>query len=328
MLSQQKILIIRFSSFGDIVQASSVCSALKQRFPESSLHWVTRSDMSGFLHSVPAITRIWSLERRLGMKGLFSLAFELRAEKFTHIYDAHRNLRSFVLCLILRIFSQTEFCYRSKERWKRFLLFYLRINQFPKPYKGIISYLAPLKCWGVPTEFNGPQKWSFKTDVIEKVDQLVRPADVVIVPSAAWEMKRWPLESWKQLIRLSVDKSFVVLGGPEDVFCEELEAVAPDRVKNLAGKLSLLESCYAVQRSATLISADTGLLHVADILGKKGVAIIGPTAFGFPTSPLINIVEVDLPCRPCTKDGRGGCSQEIYKKCLVDISAERVARLI
>lgn len=328
MLSQQKILIIRFSSFGDIVQASSVCPALKRRFPEGSIHWITRSDMSGFLSCVPDIEKIWSLDRKLGLKGLIDLGLLLRSEKFTHIYDAHRNLRSFLLCFILRFLRDTEFCYRSKERWKRFCLFVLRINNFPKPYRGMISFLTPLKKWGLTTDFDFIQSWNFEPAVMEKVDQFVEPSDVVIVPSAAWEMKRWPLEHWKQLIKISPQHHFVVLGGPQDTFCDELVALAPERVKNLAGKLSLVESCYAVQRSAYLLSADTGLLHVADILGKKGVAIIGPTAFGFPTSPLIEIVEVDLACRPCTKDGRGGCSQNIYKKCMIDITPERVAKFI
>ena len=58
--------------------------------------------------------------------------------------------------------------------------------------------------------------------------------------------------------------------GTADTFCEELVEVAPERVINLAGKLSLIESCYAVSKANALVSADTGLIHVADILGVKG----------------------------------------------------------
>lgn len=324
----QKILIIRFSSFGDIVQASSVCLALKQRFPQAQIDWVTRSDMSGFLSCIKEIDHIWSFDRKKGLGGLIRLGFELRKAGFTHVYDAHANVRSLILSLILRSFSKIIFAKRSKERFKRFCLFVLRVNNFPKPYKGILSFLRPLVDWGVDPVLVGAQKWHFAPEVAEFVDGLVDPNDVILVPSAAWEMKRWPLEYWKDLIRLSPDKQFVVLGGPDDHFCEELVEIDPVRVKNLAGKLSLTQSCYAVQRCALVISADTGLLHVADVLGKRGIALLGPTAFGHPSSSLIKVMEVALACRPCTKDGRGKCSQAVYKKCLVDILPKDVGQSI
>jgi heptosyltransferase-2 len=145
------------------------------------------------------------------------------------------------------------------------------------------------------------------------------------VPSAAWEMKRWPLDHWKKLITIMPEARFVVLGGKEDTFCEELVAMAPERVFNMAGKLSLIESSKLLSLSALVISADSGLLHVADVLGVKGLSLMGPTAFGFTISSLIKTLEVDLPCRPCTKDGSGKCSQNIYQLCMVDITPATVA---
>lgn len=324
MSDSAKILVIRFSSFGDIVQASSCVGPLKRVFPSSELHWVTRSDMSGFLTCVGGIDKIWSFDRSVGLSGLLQLALILKKEGFTHIYDAHANTRSFILCLFLRIFSSLHFKKRSKQRWKRFLLFQIGINKFPSPYRGSLSYLDPLKGWGVSSDEFTSQKWFFSNETKELVNRLVSPTDILLVPSAAWKMKRWPLDSWKELIKKSQGFRFVILGGPDDHFCHELESVAPDRVLNLAGQLSLTQSCYAVERAYACVSADTGLLHVADVLGKKALALIGPTAFGFPSSDLIKVLEVDLPCRPCTKDGRGKCSQTVYQRCMTDISAERV----
>jgi len=50
-----------------------------------------------------------------------------------------------------------------------------------------------------------------------------------------------------------------------------------------------------------------------------------PTAFGFATNENIKTLEVELDCRPCTKDGRGACSQETYQRCMVEITPEQVA---
>jgi heptosyltransferase-2 len=151
---------------------------------------------------------------------------------------------------------------------------------------------------------------------------------IALAPSAAWKMKRWPLSYWKKVIEFCPDKKFIVLGGPEDHFCQELEDLAPERVRNLAGKLNLIESCFAVSRSDMLISADTGLLHVADHMGKNTIALIGPTAFGHPSGPWVKVLETNLNCRPCTKDGRGHCKNKVYQSCLIQITPELVCQNI
>ena len=168
--------------------------------------------------------------------------------------------------------------------------------------------------------------WDFNPQSLDRVAPFLKDEKtIILVPSAAWEMKRWPLPLWKKLISIMPDYKFVVLGGKEDHFCEELKEIDPARVENLAGKLSLVESCAMISKSELVISADTGLLHVADVMGVKALSLMGPTAFGFTTGKQIITMEVDLPCRPCTKDGRGSCSQDVYQKCMVDITPEKVA---
>lgn len=321
-----KILIIRFSSFGDIVQAMSTLGPLRQRFPQAEIHWLCRNDMQSFLRASEYKVHVWPFQREEGLLGLIKLALKLRQEKFTHLYDAHSNIRSKIVSTLLRFASSVNFVRRPKERFKRILLFWFRVNKFPRPFKGMLSYQKPLTRWEVdPLEFSF-QKWSYPNQVIDKLERFDLSAKITLAPSAAWEMKRWPLEHWKNLIRLLPQQQFVVLGGPEDNFCHELEDVAPDRVVNLAGQLNLLESCYVIDQTRLTVSADTGLLHVADLLGKKGIALIGPTAFGYPNSSLIKTLELSLPCRPCTKDGRGRCVQDKYKRCLVDIEPSSVAQ--
>lgn len=331
-MEKNKVLIIRFSSFGDIVQCSSVVELIRQRFTSSELHWVTRKDFENLVKLNNGINKVWSLDKKTGFSGLVKLALELRREKFTHIYDAHNNLRSRILKLFLMsTLSFPSLVTRSKDRWKRILLFNFRINTFPKPFIGIASYMAPLKKWGM-TKGDSPQlvRWTFSQETEKKIDLLLSETAgtsriIALVPSAAWEMKRWPLDHWKKLIQILPHAKFVVLGGKEDLFCQDLADVDPSRVFNLAGKLSLIESCRLVQKSALVISADTGLLHVADVLGVKALSLMGPTAFGFTISSLIKTMEVDLPCRPCTKDGRGKCSQSVYQLCMVDITPASVA---
>jgi heptosyltransferase-2 len=198
------------------------------------------------------------------------------------------------------------------------------MNTYSWPYKGVLSYLYPLKNWSIKNIYNlEVQNWDFKY-ISLPADFEVGP--ILLAPSAAWEMKRWPLDHWKELIRSNPKLKFNILGGPSDTFCQDLEDLDPTRVKNFAGKMSLVQSCMAVAKSPFIISADTGLLHVADHLGVRGISLIGPTAFGFATGEHIETLSVDLACRPCTKDGRGKCSQEVWRKCMVDITPARVSQ--
>lgn len=320
----KKCLIIRFSSFGDIVQLMGAAGALGHHGYE--VHWATKREFAPLVSLCPDIHRVWGLDGARGLRELIRFALALRKECFSHIYDAHANFRSFICNVILKFpyIQGPHFARRSKERWKRFLLFKLRINKFPRPYRGAISYHRPLEQWGITKK--GLPRLSFERILSEtRRKELNRWKDkILLAPSAAWEMKRWPVENWIKLVTLWREEQFVLLGGREDGFCEDIRKIIPHRCINLAGKLSLVESCYLVSKAPLLISADTGLVHMADFLRAKALVLMGPTAFGFPSGPSVRVVEVPLSCRPCSKDGRGRCSQKVYKKCMVDISPNRV----
>ena len=443
-----KVLIIRFSSFGDIVQCLPAAEALRTQL-QAQVHWAVRADMQDIVRLDPHI-RPWPLPRLKGwpsVKVLWALAKNLYNERFTHIYDAHANLRSFLLLLFFRILALGDkklswfkrikgnwnFVRRPKNRFKRMLLFNLQVNLFPRPYRGAISYLKPLAKWQIAAnytpaaEINLPplpdlvQQELLRLEGLSKLTQTEEkkvqeatagnvvlpppevlaaaelaaedkekekeqaidheleneegnetrsestnsneearisapssspaahpspvpenvaattrddksekplPYFVALAPSAAWPLKRWPLAYWKELINLNPHVFFIVLGGPRDHFCQELVTAAPDHVSNTAGHLSLLESCAVVDHAHAVISADTGILHVADYLRKPGIALLGPTAFGHPSGNTLRVLETNLPCRPCTKDGSGSCYRSIQQECLMSISPLKVSKVL
>jgi heptosyltransferase-2 len=220
--------------------------------------------------------------------------------------------------------SAQKFARRPKSRWKRVLEFKLGMPQFPQPFRGAHSFVTPLEEWGVriPKEQG---KWLevSESQIAEIKSKINLPKHyVTFAPSAAWEMKRWPISHWEKLIQMWKASPIVLLGGQNDHFIKDL--ARENEVINLAGKTSLMESAFIIAGSDQVVSADTGLLHIADGLGIPCMALIGPTAFGFPSHPHSKILEVDLSCRPCSKDGRGRCKQKVYQRCMVDISPQRV----
>lgn len=327
----KKILIIRLSSIGDIIQCMGVVGGLKEKFPDACIEWVVRSDMQGVLSIDKRIDKIHAFDKREGFKGLLRLAKQLRKERFDYIYDAHSNIRSAILKTILlppACGYHPRHVMRSKQYFNRMLLFKFRINRFDKPFRGVISFRKPLAKWGVTAFPNAPKEWDFPSSMVEKFDNLITPRRITLVPSANWETKRWPVSHWQELVRIMPEYEFVILGGPADTFCEDIAAVAPERTLNMAGKTSIMESCFIVSRSNMVVSGDTGFLHAADMFGIPTLALMGPTAFGFPTGKTVEILEIDLPCRPCTKDGRGACKLKEVRKCMVDITPALVAERI
>ncbi len=328
-----KILLIRFSSFGDVLQTLSVLGRLHADTPEAEIHWVTREEFAPLIARHPGLHRVWTLPRKSSLKDLWSLAGELEKQRFTHIYDAHNNLRSRVLMWRLNgifrwriFFGRHLFLRRSIFRLKRFLLFQFRINLFPQPFSGQGALLEPLKKWGLSVEAPAPPQLFLP--IGHRLDSEPSfTADrhtIALAASAAYALKRWPLEHWAELIRLLPHRRFVLLGGPEDEFLRELERVDPSRVINLAGKLSLLESAQTVAECQGLITNDTGLMHVAEQLGKPCIALMGPAPFGFPSRGSTRIMQVDLKCRPCSKHGQGPCVNPEFQKCLREISPSLV----
>ncbi|MCH2534454.1 MAG: glycosyltransferase family 9 protein, partial [Bdellovibrionales bacterium] len=144
------------------------------------------------------------------------------------------------------------------------------------------------------------------------------------------EMKRWPIEFWRQLIELMPEEHFVILGGPKDQFLDSIlsNSDLKKRSVNLAGKLSWPETTKIIQQSKLLISNDTGSLHLADVQGVPCIALMGPTAFGTPTGKRSRTLSAELSCQPCSKDGRGKCKQQTYKLCLFQLTPNIVKNVV
>lgn len=322
-----KLLIIRFSSIGDLTQSLSLPSFIKSNVPQAEIHFITRSDLAPILENHPQIHRVWSLQKSLGFSGLLKIIGELRKQNFTHIYDAHNNLRSaWIRSLILG----PRKLVRPMKRIKRFFLIQFHINLFEMPFSGQRDLIKPLEKWGFKFRLPPAPQLFIEEEILQKVDQLLIQHQlldyVVLAPSATYELKRWPIDYWKKLVQLNPNRKFVVLAGPSDTFTSALND--EENVVNLTGETNLLESAALIKKSYAAVCNDTGLLHFAEQLGKPAIALMGPAPFGFPSRETTRILEKDLWCRPCSKHGQGPCKNKIYQLCLRSILPEDVSKIL
>jgi lipopolysaccharide heptosyltransferase II len=172
-------------------------------------------------------------------------------------------------------------------------------------------YLAILPLLKVPVHWNFewmPKHPEVAAKIIEKWAQIKGQRWIVLQPGARWLNKRWPVEHFAALVRLLAprhpDLKFAILGGAEDEpLGRSIAQAAPDRALNLAGKLSLSEMVEWIRLSELMVTNDTGPMHVAAALGKRVVALFGPTepARTGPYGQIQHALRLDLPCVPCMK---------------------------
>jgi heptosyltransferase-2 len=154
------------------------------------------------------------------------------------------------------------------------------------------------------------------------------------MPSSLWKGKRWPVKRYLELIQNEIKSFPVILGSTSDR--ESMELVSLLKSKKIphfsgVGIWNLMEVAQVLCRSKGYIGNDTGIAHLAEAIGVKASVIFGPTVpdMGFgPWRAESRAIGSSLWCRPCSKDG-SGCFRPIQRyRCLNDLSADEVAKLL
>lgn len=308
-----KILLLRFSSLGDVLMTTAMIRCVRKTFPHAQIDMVVREDFYPLIEHNPHLTRKLSLPRKAGFAGLRKLGDELAREGYDAVYDAHGSLRTRYLLPRIPAAEKRRFDkhYVSRSLALTFKLPLLDDRRF------LEKFIDPLKDWGVRYDGLGPElivDEGARESLKAKFDPQVSETWVGLIPSAQWPGKRWAPERFRELLELQLartDHRFVVFGGPEDTFCSDIvRGLLAERVVNLQGKASLREAIAAVALCRYVVANDTGLMHVADALGVPSVLIFGPTSAKsgcLPYEPRSVLVEHSLWCRPCSKNGQAPC---------------------
>lgn len=314
-----KILIIRFSSIGDIVWTTPVVRILKQQLLGVEVHFVTKKNYAQILASNPYIDKLHLLDQKLQ-----DLVKPLQAEKYDLIIDLHANLRSAWLKWKLGVKSLTY----QKYRWEKWLLVQFKINKVPR--KHIIEwYIDTLKPLGLENDGKG---LDFFIAPDAQIPLHTLPAThqagyVAFVIGASEYTKKLPLSKLTELIT-RVGKPIILVGGKEDFEQGEnvLKALPAQPILNACGKYNIAESASIVEQASFVIGHDTGLTHIAAALRKKVYGIYGGTLsqYLYPYCEDYTLIEhKDLACRPCSKAGKSQCPKGHFK-CMQDLDFSQI----
>ena len=316
-----KFLIVRFSSIGDMVLTTPVVRCLRKKYPQATIHYLTKKKFAGIVQSNPYLDKVFLLEDDFN-----KTIHELENEEYDHIIDLHHNLRTLRMKNALR---QIPFHSFNKLNLKKWIYTNFKINQMPE--KHIVErYMATVQSLGVVNDGLGLDYFIPENEKIKEGDIPFSHLQgyVAIAIGAAHNTKKLPVEKLKELVE-QIKYPIILLGGKED-FLNGEKIAESDTVKiyNACGKFSLNESADIIRNSKLVISHDTGLMHIAAAFKKNILSVWGNTVPSFGMVPYKTNYQVfqvnKLWCRPCSKTGFDKCPLGHFK-CMNEQSMGAIA---
>jgi len=321
----RRILIIRFSSIGDIVLTSPVIRCLKNQLPAAEIHFLTKKQYFPVLQGNPFLRKVWLYDNNFR-----DLIPQLKSQDFDFIVDLHKNWRSGFVKSRLHVANSTF----PKLNIKKWMIVNLRINLLPAIHI-VERYFRAVEKLGVQNDGEGLDYFIPPEDEfdIKTLPEFFAGGFVAIVTGGKHNTKKFPAIKIIEVCN-RIRKPVILLGGKEDrEGGEQITGVLGEKVYNACGILSLNQSASIVRQADSVLTSDTGLMHIAAAFNKPMVSVWGNTIPEFGMFPYFRpeyqknsfIAEVkELSCRPCSKLGYSECPKGHFK-CMNLIDTEEIA---
>jgi len=318
-----KVLVIRFSSIGDIVLTSPIVRTLKTA--QHAVHFVTKANFAGIVQSNPNIDKVFTFE-----KNISEVIPALKTEQYDTIIDLHHNIRSLRLKWALGVPSYSF----PKLNWKKWQLVWMKRNRMPEVHV-VDRYFKTLAPLSLQNDGKGIDFFiTHQEEVdIEKKFGFHTAGYISVAIGGQFSTKQMPVEKMAEVLA-KISYPIVLLGGKEDIKrADRLITLLPEKqIASACGRFSLQQSASIVKQSNVLITHDTGLMHIASAFEVPIISIWGntvPDLGMYPYRPnnkeSFSIHEVqDLSCRPCSKIGFKQCPKGHFR-CMMDQDSEAIA---
>ena len=309
-----RILIVRFSSLGDVVLTTPLLRVIHARHPDAALTYVVGAHLAELLAGNPAVTHLVPVAPATSPG---TLARDLAFDPFDVRIDLQDSRRSRRLRRTLGGSWSTV----DRRRGARFLLVWFGRDRYGTHLPMAERYVTAARALDVVPD--GRPAEVFPRPADEDAAAGVAPAGfVALAPGASHASKRWPPRHWRTLAErlLAAGRTLVAVGGAAERPLLDMPGVVP------AYGLPLLVTAALLRRARVVVANDSGLLHLATAVGCPVVALVGPTvrALGFfPYAARGTVLERPLPCRPCSPFGSGHCPLG-HHRCMIEIAPAAV----
>ncbi|MCE3295673.1 MAG: glycosyl transferase [Crocinitomicaceae bacterium] len=318
-----KILILRFSSIGDIVLTTPVVRCIKKQYPEAEIHYCTKKSYVSLLEHNPYISKIIPLEGKVK-----HVIREIRKTDYDFVIDLHNNLRTLILKAFLPLSAKTKAFPKINLR-KLLAVRFKKISFLPDVHI-VERYFSAASRLGIVNDGEGLDYFLPEGFEITPLQAGFQENYVALAIGAQFATKQFPVHKIIELCRKSPQR-FVIIGGPEDkARGEEIASACPNTL-NVCGEYSLHGSALLVKNAAALVTNDTGMMHIGAAFNKKIISIWGNTVPEFGMYPYLpkdefSIHEIKgLYCRPCSKIGYQACPLGHFD-CMEKQNTDEIAR--
>jgi len=306
-----RILLVKLSSFGDVLHALPTLEALRTAYPEGHLTWLVEAAYAPLLTGHPALDEVWEAPRLKpaqictpANRALLSrLRQRLASQPFDLVLDLQGLLKSAIWVALAR--SPRKVGY-DRTRELSYLVLTERLKPFDPETHAVWRYLNLAHYLGAP-----PALPRFRLGLTPGgaapplLPRNGRPL-AVLHPGARWPSKLWPGASWARLAQWLQGRGLqvAITGSAADrELSGSIATQAGGAALNLAGRTTLAELAAVLLQARLAVTTDTGAMHLAAALGTPVAALFGPTA-PWRTGPFgagHEIVRLGLACSPCFK---------------------------
>jgi len=319
-----KILVIRFSSIGDIVLTTPVIRSLYNGISGVAIDYVTKASFKSLLQHNPYLRKIHTLEDNLS-----ELIATLKKQDYDYVVDLHRNIRSWRIKSALRSPSVTF----DKQNWNKYKMTRFKRNDVHIPHI-VKRYGATLSAFNLKLDAGGLD-FFLPEGILAKALSLLHQKQIfpdqqeilAVVLGASYFTKRWLTSYFAPLIN-QYGKPVLLIGGKDtrteaDQILTDLQVPYFDAV----GSYDLLTSAALMKLCHAVLTHDTGFMHIAAAFGMPVFSLWGNTVPEFGMTPYKTSYEtlevLGLPCRPCSKLGHDACPKGHFN-CMTQLTPDRV----
>ncbi|WP_461452936.1 glycosyltransferase family 9 protein [Mucilaginibacter sp.] len=328
------ILVLRFTSMGDVAMTVPVLKALLDQNSGLQITYISRPQFADFFQDIPRLTYFpANLDKDYkGFLGMIKLFNQLKKQhKFDAFADLHGSLRTKILRRLFR-FSGVKYAYINKGREEKKLL-----TRFPnkvlKPLKRTTErYADVFRALGFSLDLDYKLVRSPKllTEDVTKITGEKTKTWIGISPFAKHDGKIFPLEKMEDVIsEISKQNNTVFLFGGSDneMATSNTWALKYENVVSVVRKLTIKQELVLISRLDVMLSMDSAGMHMASLVGTPAVSIWGATHhyagfLGYGQSES-DIVADNIECRPCSVYGDKPCFRGDYA-CLHRIETKTV----
>lgn len=294
-----KILIIKPSSFGDIIQSNPVLTALKKAVPGCAVKWLVFAEWKNALQLFPDLdgTIVW--DRKGGPAAFLNTILSIRREKFDVVIDLQGLMRSAFVAL----FSGAK--RKIGVPGMKELSFMLIKEPYPES-RAMNAVFRSLESVRYLTSGEFKPEFNIKppVDAAQKAEELLASVKskklIGVVPYVRGPSKQWPVGYFKELVRKLLaageGRAVVIFGGKQDKW-----NVQGGNEIDLCGKTSITELAGALKRCSVVVGGDTGPVHLAAAMDVPTVVIFGGSDIRetAPVSAKTTLVTNNALCSPC-----------------------------